>query len=351
MNRYEHGGRIYDKQIRLDFSANINPYGMPESVKQAICNGINHYHLYPDNDAVELKKAISEAEQMEENDIICGNGASDLIYRLCYSIHPKKACVLAPTFSEYEKALHAVDCKVEYVQLKEEQQFCFMEEEFEQKSRDCDLFFLCNPNNPVGNVIPPWQLKRILDICCKNQTFLVIDECFLDFMEEHERYSGKQFMENPIYQKHFFVLKAFTKLYGMAGIRLGYGICKDETVLSAMEFHGPTWNVSTPAQRAGIVALSETDFVNKTRKTIANERNFLVEQLKSCGFTVYSSEVNYLLFKAPRGLEQYALSKEILIRSCANYEGLDEEYYRIAVKLHKENVELVKCFKDFCNLE
>lgn len=347
MNKYEHGGRIYDKQVHLDFSSNINPFGMPEGVKQAICNGVTNYHLYPDDDVLELSRVLANHEHIDSQYIICGNGASDLIYRFCYSLKPKRACVLAPTFSEYEKALMAVDCQVDYIQLQEEHQFCLEQKMLGKLSKEYDVFFLCNPNNPVGNLIMPHLMEQILDVCCKNQIFLVIDECFLDFIEEHETYSAKRFIENPEYGNQVFILKAFTKLYGMAGIRLGYGICRKIDLLSSMKFNGPAWNVSTVAQLAGIAALKETEYVERTRKTIIQERNYLMENLIALGILVYPSKVNYIFFKAPVGLAQYALTKGILIRSCANYMGLNEQYYRIAVRLRKENEALITCIHNF----
>lgn len=350
MNRYEHGGRIYDKEITLDYSANINPFGMPEGVKRAICDGISSYHLYPDDDTLALRRAIAKAENVKEDWIICGNGASDLIYRLCYSLKPKKACVLAPTFSEYEKALRSVGSEVVYLSLEEENGFCLETSSLNQLTADLDLLFLCNPNNPVGNVISGKEMERILEICEKLNIFLVIDECFLDFIEEHEQLSANKYLQNEKYSKRIFLLKAFTKLYGMAGMRLGYGISSCAELLEAMKFHGAAWNVSTPAQLAGIAALQEDEYVKKTRILIAQEREYLMEQLRKVGVEPFPSKVNYIMFKGPEGLAQFCMQKGILIRSCDNYIGLSRQYYRIAVRFREENEVLIKCFEEFQNL-
>ncbi|SET03536.1 pyridoxal phosphate-dependent aminotransferase [[Clostridium] polysaccharolyticum] len=348
MKRFEHGGRIYDKKISLDFSSNVNPYGMPQGVKDAIIHGINQYHLYPDDDVAKLKKALAAAEGIQEEMLIFGNGASDLIYRLCQSIRPEKSIVLAPTFSEYEKALRSSGSEVEYLELKKENQFAFSYDLMGKLTEEYDMFFLCNPNNPVGNIIEPETLEAIIETCFKNQIFLVLDECFLDFLKEEAVYSGKQFLQKQQYGEGIFLLKAFTKLYGMAGMRLGYGICRNWKVLEQMEWAGPAWNVSAPAQVAGLAALKETVYVKKTRETIEIERKYLEGQLRKLGFTVYPSKVNYLLFQAPAGLETYCLEKEILIRSCENYIGLTSQHYRIAVRLREENNVLIKCFQEFC---
>lgn len=347
MKKYEHGGRIYDKNVCLDYSANMNPFGMPKGVKEAIINGMDQYHLYPDDDVIALRSEIAKAEKVDEDFIICGNGASDLIYRLCYSLKPRKACVLAPTFSEYEKALRSAGSEVSYLRLKEENQFRFKEELLENLTRETDVFFLCNPNNPVGAVLKREDLEVIMNHCIKQDIFLVVDECFLDFMEQHEAFSAKSFLENESIARKLFILKAFTKLYGMAGIRLGYGISKDKELMDAMKFHGPAWSVSAPAQRAGIAALKETEYVMNTRKTIETEREYLNKELQRLGYKVYPSNVNYLLFQAPAGLNKHCLEHGILIRSCENYEGLTKEHYRIAVRLREENETLIQCMSRF----
>lgn len=347
MKKYEHGGRIYDKEVRLDFSANINPYGMPNGVKEAIVNGINQYHLYPDDDVTALREAIAKAEGVSTESVICGNGASDLIYRLCDSLRPKKACVLAPTFSEYEKALCSAGCEVSYLELKEEKQFRFHMELLSDLPGETDVFFLCNPNNPVGAVLTSEELEQVIIECTKKDIFLVLDECFLDFMEDHDAYSGKKFLQIEEYASHVFLLKAFTKLYGMAGIRLGYGICQNKKLLDSMHFHGPDWNVSTPAQFAGLAALKEQEYVKTTRKTIETERKYLESELQKLGYKVYPSSVNYILFQAPQGLASHCLKHGILIRTCENYVGLSRHHFRIAVKLREDNETLIQCMRKF----
>lgn len=346
---YQHGGEMYDKNIRLDFSININPFGMPETVKNKIISEIEAYKNYPDDFCRELRNAIAQKENISEDWILCGNGAADMIYRLCYAKRPKKALLLAPTFSEYEKALLQVGCKIDYYQLQEGQNFSIQEDFFSFLKEELDIVFLCNPNNPVGNIIPMPILERINDICKENGIFLAIDECFMEFTEKKNSMI-KKIGENP----HSCIIKAFTKTYAMAGIRLGYIICSDRNLLHKIKEAGAPWSVSIPAQKAGIAALKEKEYLLKTIAYLKEEREFLEKELKKLGCIVFPSEANYILWKFEpligRDLYQKMLEKKILIRQCANYRGLGEHYYRICIGLHEENKclleQLEKCLEE-----
>ncbi|WFR56091.1 histidinol-phosphate transaminase [Anaerocolumna sp. AGMB13025] len=341
---YRHGGEIYDKEITWDFSVNTNPFGLPEGVKDALIKHMEEYSLYPDNCCTGLITALSDYEEINRNYIICGNGASDLIFRLCYAIKPKKAMVTAPSFSEYEKALKEVGCELEYAYLTEAEDFLVTERLLEELNETLDLLFLCNPNNPTGALISPGLLKDIIKYCHKYHIFLVMDECFLDFTDEAEAYSVKKYLEG---NDKIFLLKAFTKIYAMAGIRLGYGLCSSEKLLRLMSAMGPAWNVSIPAQVAGIQALKEESYRLKSKDLISEEKIYLYESLRKLGLKVFKPAANYLFFKCRESLYDWLLGKGILIRQCDNYHGLTPEYFRIAVKKHKENEILIKAITEY----
>ena len=333
MNRYEHGGNIYSRQIRYDFSANINPLGMPCSVKEVLVRHIDDYAHYPDVNCTALKAAIAKHENVKAEQIVCGNGAADLIYRIVWTLKPQNALLPAPTFSEYEKALKSVPCKVHYYMLSEEFGFA-LQEEFLDKIRGNDMLFLCNPNNPTGQIVQKEQIKRILTVCKESGCILVLDECFMDFVGNN-RYGAWHLDENVI------VLKAFTKIYAMAGLRLGYCMCKDEKMAEAICSCGQCWSVSVPAQLAGMAALSEEEYVEQTVSLIARERKYLMDSLRKLGLRVYASEANFLLFFSNAPLDVLLLKEGIAIRSCENYRGLRYGFFRIAVRSHEENKALI----------
>ncbi len=338
MKKHIHGGNVYQYQNCIDFSANCNPLGTPEGVKAAIAASLDHLADYPRVGCAPLKAAIANREQMQAEQIICGNGAAELIFSLCHAKKPKKALVAAPTFAEYEQALDSVDCEVEHFFLKEEEDFRITERILKNLLPGLDLVFLCNPNNPTGLLIDRELLTQILEKCTELGIFLVVDECFLDFVECPEEHTLKGMLED---HRNLFLLKAFTKRYAMAGVRLGYGLCSDERLLKRMEQMTQPWNVSTMAQEAGMAALKETEYVKEGRNLVFREREFLKEKMKELGLFCFPSQANYLFFKGPKQLFEACVSRGILIRDCSNYPGLGEGYYRIAVKKHEANEKLI----------
>ncbi|MGI5946299.1 MAG: pyridoxal phosphate-dependent aminotransferase [Lachnospiraceae bacterium] len=347
---YEHGGDIYSQQIDVDFSTNLSPLGIPEGVKEAVSQGIFMCARYPDSRCKALREALAEYHQVPEEWIICGNGAAELIFNLAFGLKPQKAIVPSPTFSEYGSALSAAGCEITHFDLKEEEGFALKEEEFcrflEERGSKGNLVFLCNPNNPTGLVSDCLAVKKIAAVCRQKQMILVADECFCDFLLEPEQSSILPYLkEFP----NVMVLKAFTKTYALAGIRLGYGICADVKILEQMEQVRQPWSVSVLAQEAGIAALKEKQYVERVRTLIGQEREFLKAGLENLGFLVWDSRANYLFFKdkiyRENWLYQRLLEKKVLIRSCGNYRGLDGHYYRICIKTRKENEEFLQILK------
>lgn len=337
-----HGGDIYGDEILLDFSANTNPFGTPQGVLDAVCSALPEMHRYPDPYCRKLTQAIADFEGVPREYILCGNGATDLIYAYCEAVRPKVAIELAPTFSEYTLGLKRVGSRVERFFLTPENDFTlddnFLEFLAEQKP---EAVFLCNPNNPTGKIIPPELMKKILAFCAEQDIRLFVDECFLDLSDSGE--SLKQYLAN---NRNLFILKAFTKSYGMAGIRLGYCLCADGKLLSRMAAASQPWNVSSLAQAAGMAALQEKAFLQKTKDLVAVERKWLKRELEELGFRVCPSSVNYLLFQAPACLYTKLKAKKITIRNCDNYFGLGSGWYRIAVRLHEENEALIRTIKE-----
>lgn len=333
-----HGGDVYRHPGVLDFSSNMNPLGPPESVIRAAKESMDHIQDYPDTAKEKLTAALSEYEKVPEDHLICGNGAAEVIYMLAWALKPRKALIAVPTFAEYELALKTADCDVARFFLDPEQDFRMGEDFLNSINASYDLVVLCNPNNPTGLTIDPGLLKRILDKCQENDIYLLVDECFQDFLEDQAS-SLKPWLDSC---PNLFLLKAFTKRYAMAGLRLGYGLSSDRELLANMRGSVQPWNVSVPAQAAGRAALSETDYLMKAQQIIRTEQAFLKEELKKKGFKVWDSEANYIFFRGPEGLVEKALEKNILIRSCANYPGLDETYYRVAVRKHEQNLKLLE---------
>lgn len=343
MEKHVHGGNIYEHEGCLDFSANCNPLGTPRRVVQAASQSMEKIALYPRVGCAPLCAAIAQYEGTKENQVICGNGAAELIFSLCHALSPKRALLPAPTFAEYGQALASVGCRIEYVQLRAEEGFAITEEFIGLLHEELDIVFLCNPNNPTGALIGRDLLFRIMKRCRELGIFLVVDECFLDFVERPSDCTLKAYLsENP----SLFLLKAFTKRYAMAGLRLGYGLCGNRRLLDRMESVTQPWNVSVPAQAAGVAALCEEEYVQQARALIFHERQWMAEKLSSIGMTVYSPQANYIFFYGKENLFELCEERGVLIRDCKNYPGLCKGYYRVAVRTHEENEVLIRVLEE-----
>lgn len=339
-NKTEHGGDIYDKKIRYDFSVNINPLGTPIAVRQAVIDSAKDICSYPDPCCRELINSLAKYEGVPKSCIMCGNGAAELIYSFCAAVRPNTALELAPTFSEYSNAAESVGCKVERYKLKKEENFLLTDDFLTLlRSKHYDVVFLCNPNNPTGCLLEPTLLEEICRICAQNNIRLFLDECFLELSDDGGINSMKK---NLLKYPNLFILKAFTKNFGMAGLRLGYCLCSDRSLLESMSKTTQVWNVSIPAQKAGIAALNEKDFLSEAKSIIFQERDILTKELKRLGFWVCPSKANYILLYSQEQIDDALLDKGVLIRDCSNYYGLGMGWYRIAVRKHDENKFLMR---------
>ena len=335
-----HGGDIYGG-IALDFSANVSPLGTPRSVTDAIERALPELYRYPDPYCRTLVQTISEYEGVPENFVLCGNGASELIYAYCGAVRPKRAMELAPTFSEYSLALRRTGCEVVRFALKQEENFDLRENFLPILAREkIDALFLCNPNNPTGRLIADDLLEKILRICREKNIALFVDECFLSLSD-----GGVDLTPSLSDFPQLFILKAFTKSFGMAGLRLGYGLSADEALLRKMSAAVPPWNVSTLAQAAGVAALGDAEFLERNRAVIRAERPRLEERLRELGFWVCPSQANYILFRGEAGLADRLRERGAAIRDCANFEGLGPGWYRAAVRLREENDALLDAMR------
>ena len=347
MEQLVHGGdwagyRAQFGRDALDFSANVSPLGLPEGVAKAITAALPTADRYPDPLCRELRAKLALHEGVPADHILCGNGAADLIFRLVWAKKPRRALVTAPTFAEYAAALETVGCTVERFILQAADDFTVPEAFLSAIDDRVDLVFLCQPNNPTGQLTPPDFVARILQRCTACGALLVLDECFLDFLPDHAQLTAKPLLDSG----DLLILKAFTKLYGMAGVRLGYALSADTALLDAMQHTGQPWAVSSLAQAAGLAALDETAYVEQVRALIAAQRPLLASGLRALGLRVLDGRANYLLFQGPETLGETLRQKGVVLRSCANYPGLDGSWYRTAVRTAAENEQLLQTLSE-----
>ncbi len=327
----------------LDFSANISPLGLPPAVREAAVRSLDQAASYPDPLCRALSGALAQAEGVDPDWCLCGNGAADLIYRAALARRPARALVTAPAFSEYEAALELVQCRTDRFVLREEDDFGLDQGFVEAVGPETDMVFLCQPNNPTGRAVPRPLLERVLERCRAVGALLVVDECFCDFLDDPGGFTMTGLLGE---YGNLLVLKAFTKLYAMAGLRLGYCLCSDRALLDAMRGAGQPWAVSGPAQAAGAAALGETEYVRDLRALIGQERPRLAAELSRLGFRVIPGEANYLLFRSHTPLIQPLRERGILLRDCGNYHGLEAGWYRAAVRTAEENDRLTAALEE-----
>ena len=320
----------------LDFSASVSPLGMPEGVRRAVTGALADCCAYPDPRCTALRQALGQHHGLPPEEILCGNGASDLIYRLAHALPPGRALVTAPAFSEYEAALLGAGWQVTRLPL-DPAEFSRL-----PPIPPAELLILCNPNNPTGCTFPREELLALLARRRREGTLLVMDECFVDFLEDPAAHS----LLPELGDGGLLILRAFTKFYGMAGLRLGYCLSGDRELLERMELAGPPWPVAHAAQAGGIAALAEEDYARRLRELIRVQRPVLIRGLEELGFRVIPGEANFLLFRGNPGLETALRGKGILIRDCGSMPGLSPGWYRIAVRGAEENQRLLKAVKE-----
>ncbi|MGN0163287.1 MAG: pyridoxal phosphate-dependent aminotransferase [Candidatus Ornithomonoglobus sp.] len=319
--KYKHGGNAfeYGKGI-LDFSANINPLGTPQAVKDAVMAALDKTAQYPDYKCARLREKIAEREDVPSEYIICGNGAAELIYSLVYAVKPKRAVVHKPAFAEYADAVRAADGII--------------------SEADGELEFICNPNNPTGALTETTEIIQRLETADR---LIVVDECFNDFLDEPEQYSCVSLLSE---YKRLVILKSFTKMYAMPGIRLGYLMTSDTELIERIYKARQPWSVSVLAQAAGLAACRDRETPVKTREYIRKEKEYFERELERLGIEYIKPSANFIFFKSIPGLQARLLEKNILIRDCSDYDGLNEGSYRIGIKKHEDNKRLIKALEE-----
>ncbi|MBQ7746074.1 MAG: aminotransferase class I/II-fold pyridoxal phosphate-dependent enzyme [Spirochaetia bacterium] len=335
-----HGGDIYTYKDMLDFSANINPFGIPEPVKAAVANAIDNCTAYPDPYCRALRNRLSVEERVPEKWILCGNGAAELIYSFAYSLpKDKPALIVSPTFSEYQSALSAAGIPAEHHMLEEKNGFVLDDNIMNIDFSRYSALLICTPDNPTGITVRPELLERLAATGIR----LFCDMCFIDLTDSPDRYNVPELLKK---YPNLVVLKAFTKSFAIPGLRLGYMLCSDEAFMAAMSEKAPCWNVSVPAQAAGCAALDCKEWLSDSVKTIREERKRMADALCSMGIKVYPGEANFLLLYSDTDLYGRLLEKGILIRDCSNYKGLRKGFIRIAIRKPEENDQLLSAVRE-----
>ncbi len=352
MKDLEHGAnveqiaRMYNKNPKdiIDFSSNINQ-NVIQGLEEYILEGLQESRSYPDIKYTNLRNNISQYIDVRPEFIIPGNGATEIIYLLMKSID-KRIAILNPTFSEYERSARLNNLDVINLNLDESNEFEIDLNNIKENINKFDSLFVCNPNNPNGKVKN--LLEKLLDIIVDNNKLLIVDETFMEFVEEEEKYSLVKYVEK---YPNLFILKAVTKFFGLPGIRLGYGLTSNNDIIEKIYNYKEPWTINSFADTLSNYIFKDQKYIEDSKEYYIDERNFMLSELKSINsIHVYDTDTNFILIRLndKRAKEiKVELLREgnILIRDASNFIGLDDRYIRIAIKSHKENELLIRHMK------
>lgn len=364
MESYEHGGNIYKaaKAIGIlpndliDFSANINPLGPSQMGLKHMQEAFKYLTAYPDPEYFELKKAISGYTKTSLNYISVNNGAIEGLHEVIRFLKPQKALLIAPCFVEYEKALKAVDSDVHFFVTKTDTQFDISSNELIHAINELkpDLLVLCTPNNPTGTVSSYECISRYAEVLSSFGGSLIIDEAFVDFLGNDAScvFEDKLFKDVP--HGNIYVSRSFTKFFGVPGLRLGALFSNNEKYNEWRRLHSVPWNVNVFAEWYALGALNDVDYISQTIAFVKLAREELFEALSEISpVQVFEGQADYLLFRMRLFQEDldrfkdFMAAKGLLLRQCGNYVGLNESYFRVAVKSIEANAQLIQGLKEF----
>ena len=341
-----HGGLYSIKSKKtgiLDYSSNINPLGCHPGVKKFLKKQMKLLSIYPDSASKELRKNLHWYTKVRVDQIVVGNVATEIIYNFGIAFLNKKTHVLIqiPIFSEYEVAAKLQNCKVSYFKT---MNLNTNIDSFLKKIPRKGCIFVCNPNNPTGVLISRKKMQKIIQTSKKRSTLVFVDECFIELSDQKQ-----SVIKDLKKYDNLFILRSLTKSFGLAGIRIGYGLGNKKLITILNNIKIP-WNVSGIAQKAASAALCyHHNYLDETCKIIHKEKKILRKYIsKINGFTCYETDTNFILIKTKiksNILQKKLLKKKILIRDCNSFRGLNNYYIRIAVKTHKENKKFIKALE------
>ena len=354
---YLHGGNL-EKAIEkygisseeiIDFSANINPLGFSSKIREVIIKNLNQLSHYPDSECKKAKKEISHYFKIDYENIILGNGSTELIYLIVRTLKPKKALITIPTFYEYERALNDNNISINFYKLEEKLEFAIPTYEIISQLAGIDLIFLCNPNNPTGTFLHRKEMLTLVKEIQRRKIFLVLDEAFIDLHE------GESFVKEVKNYDHLIVLRSLTKFFGLPGLRIGFA-ASNSKLIKKLEVQKIPWSVNCLAQIAVREVLKDEKFISKSRSFLLKEKEFLYRELSNIkGLKAYKPSANFVFLKLlgnifSEKLKEQLAKKGMLIRDCSNFRGLEKKkFIRIAVRTRKENIMLIKELKMIFN--
>lgn len=339
------------KEQIVSFSANVNPLGISYHLKAALAENLDAITTYPDREYTALRQCIADYAHTQPENVIVGNGSTELISLFIQTRHPKKALILGPTYSEYEREITLGGGSTLYYPLKEEMDFSIHVDDFcHTLSDQLDLLVLCNPNNPTSTAISGSQMRRILDTCLQYGIFVMIDETYVEFAPEVSHISAIPLTN---YYSNLIILRGTSKFFAAPGLRLGYAITGNQGLIKSINTRKNPWTINSLAEIAGRLMFPDEAYICHTRELINGERDRIYQELKTWdSVTVYEPQANFILMRIRRpdvssqDLFDHCIRQGLMIRDCSTFPFLDDRYVRFCIMKPEDNNRLLKAFKE-----
>ena len=334
------------KEDIISFSANVNPLGVSFRLRETLTNHIDAITSYPDREYTSLRQCIAQYVGTEKENIVVGNGSTELISLFIQITHPSKALIVGPTYSEYEREVAMGGGRSHYFSLTEENEFVLDTAALTNElGQNVDLLILCNPNNPTSSVIDRQQMREILDYCKRKSITVLVDETYVEFAEEPEEVTAIPLTE---FYNNIIILRGISKFFAAPGLRLGYAVCGNHDLLKEINQKKNPWTINSLAAIAGEIMFTDEEYMRETRKLINSERRRICERLgKNENFKVFPPHANFVLVKilndkiTSEDVFDRAIRKNLMIRDCSTFPFLSNKYFRFCFMMPEDNDKLL----------
>ncbi|MFR4352089.1 MAG: pyridoxal phosphate-dependent aminotransferase [Roseburia sp.] len=339
------------KEDIVSFSANVNPLGVSPLLHTALAEKIDSITAYPDREYTSLRRCIAAYCGTESENVIMGNGSTELISLFIQAEHPRKALVIGPTYSEYEREISLGGGTTLYYPLREEDNFCLNTADFvAQLNESIDLLIICNPNNPTSSCIARKEMRQILDACKQHDIYVMVDETYVEFADNMDEISAIPLTN---YYNNIVILRGTSKFFAAPGLRLGYAVTGNRDLIKAINTRKNPWTINSLAVVAGETMFADTAYIRATKELISSERARICARFREHpDFKVYQPSGNFLLTRILRDdltsqdLFDRAIRQRMMIRDCSTFPFLDNKYIRFCFMCPDDNDRLLDCLFD-----
>ena len=340
------------KESIVGFGANVNPLGISETVRAEVTDHLDVIMTYPDRNYTSLKKVIGNYCHVRPEHVVVGNGSTELISMLIQHLKPRKALLVGPTYSEYEREIGLCGGEMVYYNLSPENEFQLDLDAFLDYLDDSiDLLIMCNPNNPTSSAVSATNIECILKKCVQHNIFVMVDETYVEFAPDIEEITCMPYVEHF---KNIMVIRGVSKFYAAPGLRLGYGVTSNMAFIHLLKTHQNPWSLNSIGAYAGEIMLTDDEFIARTRALIDSERERIYKELESIPYLhTFRPVANFFLVKILKedvtsfDVFDHLIRKGLMVRDCSSFQNLNGEYFRFCIMNPEDNTRLLDGLKEY----